>query len=600
MSSEVKLRPALWRWVTEEGEPQQGTEQELVRQLSAGQVPPYALVWREGWGEWLPAMQVAELSAAFSHVAVLRQARPAFSPGDMPPVPVSEYPRLRLLAKESPLGVARGLECPERDVITAEVPVAALLEAVRVMTEPSPPADLGLEAAIRGRDSERPPPSRPAPPLAAEFGLQALLEPELARGPRWVRWLRSQAAWVALGAVTLGLSALFAARWLAASRPSAPAPSDVAALTPAAAAERQSVALEPPLPGCALASEPVKLDSWAVVDVRPSLAALPSSRSVLLGYAQSHKHATGGRLDPAALQFQRTFGQQEEGQIFSVTPLVARGSPGYHVERMGALVAFGRALDTSPPLRVGMNDAGLVLGALDARSTRAWELPPRTLISVPEVAEHERGFTLAFRAGRTSGPLRVGLLDHQGKPLSELEQIGTADSEYGRPALASGARQNALAASLRRGPDGPYDLMIGRAESGRLPLELSRLELPDLDALEPTAPALAALPDGSFALMWTQGDGWRRRVRLVRLSSVLTPAAEPIDVSTPDPALGGATAGALFWASDRLLAFYFLRREEGHSLWAVSLSCPASGRSSVAEAGGRPSNVPASVTVPGR
>jgi hypothetical protein len=45
------------------------------------------------------------------------------------------------------------------------------------------------------------------------------------------------------------------------------------------------------------------------------------------------------------------------------------------------------------------------------------------------------------------------------------------------------------------------------------------------------------------------------------------------DMTKADPALGGAVAGALHWAGDRLLAFYFLRRQAGHSLWVGSLAC---------------------------
>jgi hypothetical protein len=73
--------------------------------------------------------------------------------------------------------------------------------------------------------------------------------------------------------------------------------------------------------------------------------------------------------------------------------------------------------------------------------------------------------------------------------------------------------------------------------------------------------------------MWSQGAGSRRIVRVQQLSAALDPRGPVFDVTTADPALGGATAGALHWAGDRLLAFYFLRRKEGHSLWVGSLSC---------------------------
>lgn len=593
--SAIKLGAPLWRWATEQGEPQEGSEEELVRQLASGRVPPYALVWRAGWGEWLPAMQVAELAAAafsVASVAGTRAARPSSIPGSIPPVPVSEYPRLRLLAKAHPLGVPASLECPEQEVITSQVPAAAMLQAARVMTEPSPPIDLGLDVAIE-RASRRPdaplaflanedewsppPPSRPALPLAAELGLQGLIEAAAPRREGSPLWLRAYGLWIALLAVLLGLGALFAARWFAAPKPEAPGQGG-AALGASQAPPQSPVAVAPrelPELGCRFAHEPRKLDDWAVVDVRPAFVALSGDTSVALGYAQSHKHATGGVLDLETLAFTRRFGHTNERQIFSVTPLAGSGAISYHVERMGALVAFGRALDIVPPVRVGMNDDGLVLGQLDERSEKVWELPVGTLISVPEIAAQPQGFTLATRAGRATGHLRLGLLSPGGAPLSPLEQLATPDGDYGRPALASGPSQTVLATTLRGDPERGHSMLLGRAINGKLPLELSPLDIFGTGDVELSSPALAALPDGGFVLMWSHGAGWERQVRVQRLSATLLPLGSPFYVTTPDPALGGSVAGAIQWAGDRLVAFYFLRREGGHSLWATTLRCGA-------------------------
>src|SRR5689334_6620455 len=161
-TSPMPFSEPLWHWVVEGSEPRTGPEDELVQQLATGRLPPYALVWREGWGEWLPAMQVEALAEAFPDAGVggagslcKRTARASVIPG-IPPVPVSEYPRLRHLAKATPLGWPDGFEGPEQEIITAEVPPAIMLEAARVMTEPSPPIDLGLQRAI-DRASRLPP-----------------------------------------------------------------------------------------------------------------------------------------------------------------------------------------------------------------------------------------------------------------------------------------------------------------------------------------------------------------------------------------------------------------------------------------------------------
>ncbi len=590
MTSKADVSPALWRWATENGEPHTGSEEDLVRQLASGQVPPYALVWKEGWGEWLPAMQVEELSVAFPvhRVPGTRTARPSSVPG-IPPVPVSEYPRLRLLAKETPLGLYSDAECPEREVITSEVPAAALKEAVRAMTEPSPPLNLGLYTGT-DRGSGRPehltpllpnedwliPPSRPALPLAAEFGLQGLLEQSAPKRSGWPFWLRAHGLWIALGIITFGVGAVFAVRWFGAGpkRPAAPpSATDIVVHQRPLLASAPPLAAAPPDPVCRFRHSPVKLDDWAVVDVRPALVSSPGSKSVAVGYAQSHKHGTGGVIDVESLSFVRKFGQQQERQIFSVTPLSASGAIAYHVERQGALVAFGRALDTVPPLRVGMNDDGFVIGRLDQRSEKVWELPVGTLISVPDVVAHPLGFTLATRAGRTTGQLRLGLLSAAGAALSSLAQVGSAESELGRPALASGPEQTVLAVLGRGDAMDANALLLARAPNGELPLELVPLDLLLEADVELSGPVLAALPDGSFVLMWGQGALWRRQVRVQRLSAALGPIGAVFDVTTPDPALGGSLPGALHWVGDRLLAFYFVRRDEGHSLWVTSFSC---------------------------
>ncbi len=678
MTSQPSISPPLWRWAVEDDEPKTGSESELIRQLASGQLPPYALVWREGWGEWLPAMQVEELAEAFPEAPALgtRTARPSSIPG-VPPVPVSEYPRLRHLAKVAPLGWPDGFEGRDQDVITSEVPAAALIEAARAMTQPSPPRDLGLAQAIerasrvpeeltpftrldraaldraalegtmldRGQlDDERTPVSKPALALAAEFGLQGLLDAAAPKKEPPFRQ-RTHGLWIALAAVTLGLGVTVALRQSggrvtepsaarapgeavattrhslqvpeerslpepAGSAPvtaaaasgapasegaataradlpsSGPSPSDgpVPSGGPAAlgkgasAASAASLGTVPaaaiePEPGCRFLHEPVSIDDWAVVDVRPLIFPSPRASAVVVGFAQSHKSATGGTLDVESLQLLRRYWQQDEHQIFSVTPLATSEKVAYHVERMGTPIAFGRALDAKSPLRIGLSDEGIVLGPPDQRAKKLWDMPVGSRMSVPEVAAHAGGFTLATRAGKGAGDVLVGLLDATGNPLSPLTEVGPTDWDFGRPALASGPEQTGLAVTRRANGARPDALFLARAKLGQLPTELQPFEVPPGGEPELLAPVLAALPDGGFALMWSQGAGSRRVVRLSRLSASLEARGPVFEVTAPDPALGGAMAAALHWAGDRLLAFYFLRRDAGHSLWVGSLSC---------------------------
>jgi hypothetical protein len=426
-------------------------------------------------------------------------------------------------------------------------------------------------------------------PLAAEYGLQGLLD-EAAPQRNGTSWWRAHGLWIALAAITLGLGVTFALRHWGVPLPP-PASLDA---EPVSAATRQhalyaptadgvearvvpAAAIDPgPAPGelgCHLQHPPTAIDDWAVADVRPLVFSPPDGGAVFVGYAQSHKSATAVMLNVESLELARRFWQQEERQIFSVTPLGADGKSVYHVERMGSSVAFGRALDTSPPLRVGMNDDGLVLGRFEQRSQRLWELPVGSRISVPEVAAHPLGFTLAMRAGQSVGHLRLGLLDARGRPLSSLAALGPDEWDFGRPALASGPEQTVLAVTRRASAAMSDEIFLARANNGQLPTTLEPFDVPSGGDRELLAPVVAALPDGGFALMWSQGVGARRVVRLQRLSASLEPHGATLDLTSADPALGGAISAALHWAGDRLLAFYFLRREAGHSLWTLSLSC---------------------------
>jgi hypothetical protein len=93
------------------------------------------------------------------------------------------------------------------------------------------------------------------------------------------------------------------------------------------------------------------------------------------------------------------------------------------------------------------------------------------------------------------------------------------------------------------------------------------------DGADLDAPALATLPGGSFALLYSQGRGTKRRVRMQKLSATLASEGAPVDVTVADPAFRGAAVGSLFWVADRLLAFQFLVRDEGYALSVASLEC---------------------------
>ncbi|MEO8184155.1 MAG: GYF domain-containing protein [Deltaproteobacteria bacterium] len=67
-SSRTVGEGAAWAWATRQGAAEWASTEQLVFWLGRGDLPPQMLVWKPGWREWLPALQIAELAAAFPRV----------------------------------------------------------------------------------------------------------------------------------------------------------------------------------------------------------------------------------------------------------------------------------------------------------------------------------------------------------------------------------------------------------------------------------------------------------------------------------------------------------------------------------------------------
>ncbi|MET0413111.1 MAG: hypothetical protein ABW217_17525, partial [Polyangiaceae bacterium] len=191
---------------------------------------------------------------------------------------------------------------------------------------------------------------------------------------------------------------------------------------------------------------------------------------------------------------------------------------------------------------------------------------------------HPLGFLIAARVGRKDPTLRVGVISPEAAPHTPLGTLELPKGALGIPTLASKATVMALAVVVdaeRGAADrGAADrLMLARATPTALPTSAEALSVFGVAPVQLSSPALSGLGAEGFALSWTQGVAEERRVKLLVLDDELRPRGEPFDLESPEVSQRGVINGGLFWANERLLALYYLRRPEGYSLWANEITC---------------------------
>lgn len=711
------MGPVQWHWATDLVGLQQGSTDDLLIKLASGELPPFVLVWRPGWANWLPAMQVAELSYVLpvGVVGALYQAQEALPGAGRPQLPISEFPRLRQLARSSlrtgtsrvrsvaqleqeddvPTWATREFNYPEQDEVTSEVPESDLMQAALAMQQLIPPGDLQLggarnerlpgrasndadvlellspdhpsfipllsespspsksESAIPllsvsksvaesarggGRDervlsplfSTQEPPAQPpqsllsralaaqlalseqqtSQPLTSqssfpsESGSNSVLTP-VSSVDRWLAALSAHPARVALCVAALVGIAVFSATRAAKISPEQLAGGGAREQTSAsqqrdtsqggqlaegngplddtgsAPAVLQAAAVLSPV--CRPLGEPVRLDKWALPEIPPILRPVPHSSQVAIGYAKSREQARGLLLDVGTLKFDRVFSDNNKRNIYSVTPLAGSPKTLFRVERSSARMAYSRALETKPPMRLGMNDASVVLGPFEGRPDKIWPLPHGAFTSLPSVAETTDGLAIAIRVrlGRDKASIQTGLLSRAGRPQTSLVRLDIPEANLSRPVIVVGDKDTALAV-VSRDKSGRDRFYVARAPNGSLPSKAVELDLFG-PRVRLRSPILAALPDdGGYALGWTEGKGFRRQVRLLKLDKELKPVGPPADITAINRDLNGAVSGSLYWlAPDKpvagdgqhLLLFHFIARDRAHSLWVSDIAC---------------------------
>jgi hypothetical protein len=153
-----------WRWADADGAQQVVDEWELIDSLSSGKLPYYALVWRSGWAEWLPATRVAELSNWLPPGKAEQPVTPTLEEGrtEPPPPPLDHYQSQQTRDAAAKLvggSTAPGLGPKQRQRPAGAAPPPPPIAISEVPVRPGAAAAL----VVRAGTTATPPPPPPAP-----------------------------------------------------------------------------------------------------------------------------------------------------------------------------------------------------------------------------------------------------------------------------------------------------------------------------------------------------------------------------------------------------------------------------------------------------
>src|SRR5688572_22435371 len=127
-----------WSWVGEDGTEHDLDESELTFSLSSEELPAHVLVTKHGWGEWLPAMQVAELQWALPAGRSDNPRKP--SAGRRPNPPLERYPALKKRASDIASGAIDPTAESSLAMPVVQLPRAAHGSSSTASVAPGPPS----------------------------------------------------------------------------------------------------------------------------------------------------------------------------------------------------------------------------------------------------------------------------------------------------------------------------------------------------------------------------------------------------------------------------------------------------------------------------
>lgn len=622
-----------WQWADADGVVSIVDEWELISSLSTGTLPPYTLVWRETWKEWLPACQVAELANVLPRDQVEKAVTPTIdkSMREPPPPPTDKYQTFKAREAASRLlGKARALKTPippppgktppppkpglgapparprpvqPTIVETTTTPATATLRPPGAV--PPPPRGVPVPATA----APLPPPPEPARKITE--ALAAPMTPTiqlLDSGPSSEQPTNPRASAGPLPSYVDDDDAELRARALR------PGPVSVHLPTPApppAAATPKSTSIGmvsvlgiaivvalglvigsivivklranevPSASASGAAGKPATLTACKLVKPARRLAT-PIEASVnpnwttygtgfAVGYAETTRVGGGITIDPILLEPKRVFDQKVSANILGVVP-ITQGALGFEPDLDEGELNPKRTLDTKPRIRVGVTPLGFSRQEGNEESSTIWPGSADKEATDPRLAALPGGgYAVTLRRGGISGSVLVGLLDKDGRRASDLLVIGSKP-QVGTPNVAANSEGVLVAFAGRPSNDAYWKLQLAKSKLGEVPRSASSFPSPPGGpGGDEISPVAVGLEHGGWLLQWTEGPAGRRQVRVQTVGFDLVPVGDPITVS---PEQANAGQGVVMVREGKALSLFLVKQGKNHELWGASLICP--------------------------
>ena len=330
---------------------------------------------------------------------------------------------------------------------------------------------------------------------------------------------------------------------------------------------------EPPRP-CLMKRAPGRFAPGAHKSIPIELAA--SDGRLAVGYARSMTEPRGMLVDLETGESEEVHAPEvaEESDVSRVVP-VSRGGEVVFATSLAEENGVSAAVHVaaSSPFVVGFTGSHMVkLPERGGEASDLWELDPanKRADALQTSVVGDAGVAVAYRY---DGQVYFGALELGGGVVNPAGVIAGSGGKVGKPSVASNGRDvSVVFADKPPAADARIELRWARGKFGEPLRDALVVELPPGgpggDAI---APAIAALPNNRWLLMWTEG---RRpgpyTLRAQTYDGRYRPVGEALRVS---PGTGSFGQGSVGVVGEDAAVLFLLATSQGYEIWGTVLQC---------------------------